>query len=339
MPPESDVIRAMDEFKADLLNREAAQMDAMANRWLDLERRLSGQIELVARQMEERRQMGLPITQNAIFQLERWQDLLAQTQVEWERYAAYALDSITDGQAALGQLGITHAVGALEATAPGIGLTFRRLPVEAVQNMVGLLGNGSPLSTLLMNGATQADAVGAMMQALLEGTALGRNPRKTARLMQDGLARGLNQALNIARTEQLRVWRQMNRQMYQASGVVEGYYRLATRDDRVCKACLSRDGEEFLLEQEMAEHPSGRCAQVPKVRGFAPPTWQAGPQWLRAQPEATQRKVLGRDYFDAWQRGDFALSDLAQESFNTTWGGNLHPTPLKELVGGRDGRE
>ncbi len=332
MPPESDVIRVMDEFKAALLNREAAQMDAMANRWLEMERRLAPTIELLAREMEERRAMGLPITQAALFRLERYQDLLAQIRQEWDRYAAYALDTVTTGQYVYGQLGVNHAVSSMQASAPGVPLTFRRLPTEAVQNMVGLLGNGSPLHTLLMNSAVQAEAVDAMTSALLEGTVLGRNPRKTARLMADGLARGLNQALTINRTEQIRVYRQLNRQQYAASGVVEGYYRLATRDSRVCPACLALDGQFIPLDREMAEHPNGRCAQVPKVIGFAAPTWQRGPQWLESQPASVQQSILGPGRYAAWQRGDFDLSDLATVQRSAEWGHSLQATPLKELV-------
>lgn len=332
MPPESDVIRVMDEYKAALLNREAAQLDAMTNRWLALERRLEANIELLARQMQERQQAGLPVTQGALFRLERYQVLLAQIHQEWERYAVYALDEVTTGQKTYGNLGVNHAIGGLEATAPGVSATFTRLPREAIENMVGLLGNGSPLHTLLMNSAIEAQAIDAMTRALLESTAFGRNPRKTARLMADGLAGGLNQALTIARTEQLRVYRQAALRQYRASGVVEGYYRLATRDSRVCPACLALDGQFIALDREMAEHPNGRCSQVPKVIGFPAPTWLTGPQWIQTQPANVQRQILGQGRFEAWQRGDFELSDLATVQRSAEWGNSLQTTPLNQLV-------
>lgn len=330
--PDSNVIQVMDDFKVVLLNREAAQMDAMANRWLVLEQRLESSIELLARQMQERQQMGQPVSQGALLRLERYQELLAQINQEWAAYTTYALDTITMGQGQFGNLGVSHALGSLDAAAPGLGVGFDRLPVEAVENMVGLLGNGTPLHTLLLNEAVQAAAVDAMSNALLEGTAFGRNPRKTARLMADGLAGGLNQALTIARTEQLRVYRQAALQQYRASGVVEGYQRLATRDSRTCPACLALDGQTYPLGMEMPEHPNGRCTMVPLVVGFPPPTWQRGPEWLQSQSATVQQEILGKGRYEAWQRGDFALSDLATVQRSAEWGNSLQSTPLKDLA-------
>lgn len=326
------VIRVMDEMKQDLLRREAAQMEAMARRWRELEQRLEAQMLALAQELEQRRASGRPVTQGALFRLQRYQALLAQIRDEWAAYADYAEALILQNQQAWALQGATDAIRAVDLIAGGT-VSLTRLPVEAAENLAGLLGNGAPLRTLLMNSAKEAEAIDALTRALLEGVVLGRNPRKTARDMADGLARGLNQALNIARTEQIRPYRQLNRQQYRASGVVEGYYRLATRDSRVCPACLSRDGEFIPLDEEMAEHPSGRCAQVPAVIGYSSPQWQKGPAWLRQQPAAVQRDVLGPGRYQAWKDGSFRLEDLAVVKRDATWGGNLHTAPLQELVG------
>lgn len=138
--------------------------------------------------------------------------------------------------------------------------------------------------------------------------------------------------LNIARTEQLRVYRQTARQSYQASGVVDGYYRLAAHDSRTCPACLMDDGHFYELSEEMPEHPSGRCTQVPKVSGVKPPQWQQGPDWFVEQPPETQKSILGKGRYEAWQAGAFDLDQLIRVKANSAWGDSLQPKPLKELV-------
>ncbi len=330
---QSSVISQMQGFKAALLAREAQQMEAMAARWLALENRLMDSIELLARQMAERKADGLPITQGQLFRLDRYQALLAQIGTEWGQYAAYAEGTITAGQQQYSSLAVNHALQLMEEQAPGVTATFVRLPKETVESAVGLLGDGSPLRNLLLNAATQASAVDDMTSLLINNTALGINPRKTARAMADKLAGGLNQALTIARSEQLRVYRETKRAQWQASGLVEGFFRLATRDDRTCPACLARDGEFIPVGQPLAEHPNGRCAQVPKVVGRAAPQWTKGPEWFAAQPAATQRSILGPQRFDAYLNGDFAFSDLATVRTDGQWGGTIQVTPVSELIG------
>jgi len=329
--PQSEVITVMEQFKRDLLTQEAGQLDAMTRAWLRVEQRLMPRIELLARELAEMKANGDVITQAKLFRLSRYQSLLNQFQVEWLRYQASAIDTITDAQRDLGRIGIAHAADVVQVS--GVTATFTRLPVEAVENLVGLLGNGSPLQTLLLSNAVKAGAIDGLTTALLEGVALGINPRKVARRMADALAGGLNQALTTARTEQLRVYRQMNLQQYRASGVVESYRRLATKDDRVCPACLSRDGELIPLGREMDEHPNGRCAQVPVVIGIGSPQWQKGPDWFKNQPPEVQQNILGPGRYAAWKDNQFRFEDLATVRSSATWGGSLQTTPLADLVG------
>ena len=84
-------------------------------------------------------------------------------------------------------------------------MQFNRLPVAAVQNMVGLTGQGTPVGDVLARrGDGGADG---LRQALVDGIALGRNPVETGGVR---CGRGWRRALRmatIARTETLRVHR------------------------------------------------------------------------------------------------------------------------------------
>ena len=326
--PESLVISVMRQHKAALLTREQVQMSAMAQRWLQVEQALDAQINALAEEFARMARDGVTPSQAKLFQMDRYQAMLKQLYVELGKYTDYADTLITAQQRAYIAQAIADSSAALQAS--GVTPGFDRLPIEAVENAVGLTGAGSPVRDLLTE--TWPDAADAMTNQLIRSTALGINPRETARQMQDGSTRSLNRMLNIARTEQLRVYRQTARQSYQTSGVVDGYYRLATRDARTCPACLMDDGHFYELDEEMPEHASGRCTQVPKVTGVKPPEWQQGPDWFTEQPPETQKAILGKGRYDAWQAGEFDLDQLVTVKTNNTWGDSLQPKPLKELV-------
>lgn len=326
--PESLVVSVMRQHKLALLAREQVQMQAMAQRWLQVEQALDAQVNALAEEFARMARDGVTPSQAKLFQMDRYQAMLRQLYVELGKYTDYADTLITAQQRAYIAQAIADSGAALQAS--GVVPGFDRLPIEAVENAVGLTGAGTPVHDLLTE--TWPDAAQGMTNQLIRSTALGINPRETARRMQDGSTRSLNRMLNIARTEQLRVYRQTARQSYQTSGVVDGYYRLATRDSRTCPACLMDDGHFYQLDEEMPEHSSGRCTQVPKVTGVKQPEWQKGPDWFVEQQPDTQKSILGKGRFDAWQAGKFDLDQVVAVKQNKTWGDSLQPKPLKELV-------
>lgn len=318
----------MRQYKAALLRDERAQMQEMARRWLAVERRLTGQMEALAWQMDAIKRDGGIVSRELLMNDARYRQLLVQLTGELERYSDNVAVQITAQQRRLARLGIAHAENAI--TVQGVTAGFNRLPIEAVEYMVGLTGNGSPLRTLIAQSwPLSADG---LTQELINGVALGYNPRKTARLMAQAATGSLDRMMVIARTEQLRVYRQANRESYLASGVVTAYKRLATHDSRVCAACLMDEGHTYELGEEMPEHPQGRCTMVPLVEGMPNPKWQLGREWFEEQPAATQRDILGKGRYYAWQNGDFDLDEIVTVKPNPTWGPSIAVTPLRELA-------
>lgn len=320
-------------FKIALLLREQGQMVAMARRWLEVEGALDAQISALAREMLEAKEAGRAVSQAALLRMKRYQALMVQLKGEMAAYTGYAEGVISAGQEELIRLGIGHgaeAIGAVVTEAGGFGVFFDVLPVDALELMVGLAGDGSPLQVVL-EGAFGEAAEG-VTKALLEGTALGWNPRKTASAMKDGLTQGLDKCLNVARTEQMRVYREASRRQYEHSTVVEGFRRLATHDDGVCAACLMAEGERYKVETALRDHPGGRCTMVPIVRGMPEVRWQLGQDWFREQDESRQRKILGPGRFEGWKAGTFGLGDLVTVTEDKVWGDGVAVTPLKQLV-------
>jgi len=293
---------------------------------------LDAQISALAREFEERRREGLAISHGALYRMERYKALKAQIQQQVRRFEnEYAEPSIVRWQAEAGAMGIQSAYEALQSSAPEVTGTFYRLPAEAVEGMVGLAGDGSPLFAVLKDRALTPTSVDGLVNALVRGTALGWNPNKTAQAMKDGLAGGLDKAITIARTEQMRVYRHAIVEQYRASGVVTQYKRLSARDSRTCMACLVSDGEVFPLDKELSDHPRGRCTAVPCIQGLPDVKWETGREWFLRQPESVQRRMMGEEYYESWKRGDFALGALRSTVHSDVWGDSPRVTPLSKL--------
>lgn len=317
----------MREFKSLLLQKEAAQMRTMARAWVSVEDRLEAQISAMAREAAE---SGQAMTAAQLYRMDRYRSLVSQARREYVNYAEYAAGVVKDGQLEYARMGLANAAGAIDAVT-GVRLGFDRLPISAIQNMIGLAVDGSPLSALLKQRmVSESGAFARLTQTLIDATAQGWNPAKTARAMAGDLTAGLDKALTIARTEQLRVYRQAAVEQYRASGVVVGQKRLSAHDERVCAACLADEGTVYPLDKPIPDHPNGRCTGVPVVEGMPEAQWTVGESWLNSQDEATQRSILGPGRYDLWQSGT-PLSAFVTKTSNQTWGGSLGVTPLRDV--------
>jgi hypothetical protein len=325
------VIQVIGEYRRNLLERESAQFESMTRRWMQIERELEGQVYALTFEIDRMRAAGEDVSELRLQRLERYQSLLAQAEAELARYAGYANDSITRGQMQSGTAGSEQAQMVLDLIYrdADIRASFDLLPIEAIESMAGLAGDGSPLRDLLAQAWPQAAA--SMTDKLIWAIAHGQSPRQTARQMFDGLADGLNRMLTIARTEQLRAYREATRQQYLRSGVVMKYKRIAARQTRTCLACLLSDGQEYDLETSFQDHPNGRCALVPVVAGLPEITWLSGKDWFGNLSEDQQRGMMGAGKFEAWKAGRIGLDDLVKVHQNETWGDSLVVKSGKEL--------
>ena len=200
-----------------------------------------------------------------------------------------------------------------------------------------LAQGGQPLDRILCNAYPLA--VEGITNKLITGAALGWQPRKTAReiLRNGGLDRALNHILLVARDQQIRHYRESQREAYGRSRVVYGYKRLAAKSDRTCMACLVLDGTIYATKQRMEIHPQDRCALVPLVIGRSIPAWRTGLAYFKQLSPARQKKMLGPGKFAAWKAGDFELRQLVTVKGNEVWGDGVQVTSLKALRRGGGG--
>ncbi len=306
-----------------------------AQKWLGVEQALSAQVDALALELAANPGSA---SMAQLQRSRRYQALRGQVDDELRRYAGFMDERITAGQRNMATMALQHSAQAVNAVATEAGIVapFDRISIAAVEDMIGMAGDGTPLRAILDDATRGAgDRLG---QVLVDGVALGKNPVAVARqAMRLGLGQSFTRMQAIARTESLRVYRTSTLASYQASRVVIAYRRLSARDDRVCPGCLMSDGQQYAISDGFDEHVQGRCTMIPVLANVAPTTYQTGQEWFTAQPESTQLAILGRGRYDAWKRGDVSLSDMVRRVDNPTWGGSLQTARVGDLAAGRRG--
>ena len=224
--------------------------------------------------------------------------------------------------------------------------SFSRLHSDAIEAAAGLLGEDSPLTAKLdtMFGQAVSQQVG---DHIVDGIAAGMGPRRIARLLDKnitgGLGTGLGWAMSTVRTAQVKSYQIANHATYAANKdiVPEWIWWAELGSDRTCMSCVAQHGTVHPYTEVLNDHHQGRCAPIPKtitykdlgldVPEFVEPV-QTGEDWFNAQPEATQRQLMGPGKYDAYKGGKFGFKDLSRPYSDPVYGELLGEAPLKELV-------
>lgn len=323
----SAILDVIDRQRAALAAQERAAIQEMGARWLAVERALNDQIEALALEIAA---MDEP-TRTQIWRSARWVRLKEQIDRQVAEFRHYASQAIPAGQGAAVAAALTDSAQLIGAAAADIGIQveFNRLPIEAVNAVIGMAGNGSPLGGVLANAAKiGADA---LTQQLINGVALGVNPNLLARqAIRKGLGKTFTQTATIYRTEILRSYRYTSLTQYRQSNVVTGYLRLSARDTNSCIACILADGEVYNLAAEFDQHPNCRCSIIPIVKGYMLPIG-TGSAWFSEQSKDRQMLIMGPQRFELWQNGSISLADMVRRVESADWGGALVPSTVRDL--------
>ena len=342
MPGPSDAQKAVEEFQRLLVAQDAVASAQVIRAYAPVYRQLQKDTQALVRISNTR---GLKPWQ--VMRMDRMKDLERQFLANTARFADAAGDTITAGQRAavgLAQRGAEQTVAA--GLPPGIsmenlaniGLSWNRLPDEAFTNFVGIAADGKPVGDLLLPLGPEARK--GITESIGTGIALGKGPRETAKLVRVAAGMPLSRALRITRTETNRAFREATRLQYaNNSQVVKGYRRLAAHSENTCIACISLDGTLYGLDEPLNEHPNGRCTLVPETITYQdlgldvemPPAPENARDWLTRQPESVRRGMLGNARFDAIQRGELQLNQLATVRPNPIWGDTAVVRPLRDL--------
>lgn len=320
-----DIYDLATEFKARAAANELQAAQELVQAYGAAYRAIADKLDgLMADVKDWRREHGKkPVPKSWIYRQERYKELLEQCRSELRKFGAFATGRVTSAQAASVMVAAQDAailLGAGSTLTASLTTTFNTLPSEAIQNLVGFAGDGSPLKALF--DAIPGEVTSRLRNTLVSSLAAGLGARETARNVRRASGVGLTRALTISRTEVLRSYREATLDTYRAnSDVVEGWQWLASRSVRTCPVCLAMDGKRFPLAKHFGSHPNCRCTTIPILEDNSDTTpRQSASEWFASQPEGVQEGILGPAKFALYRDGRITLDDLVGERDDPQWG-------------------
>lgn len=309
------VVEKLYAYRDQLTKREDGVLRELSRLWLGVEARIQDELQALTQEIARRREAGEVITPQIISSLSRYQHFAAQAKREIGRYDAAAEPIIAEAQRANLEMGIEAANAALDLSTDQ---AFTRLHVSAFEAMAGTASDGTPLNRLLRRDFPLAFEQ--MNEALVQGVTLGRGAKQVAADMVEASRIAFERSILIARTEMNRAYRFATTEQYRQSGVVIGFRRLVYKPT-ACFACLMMDGEYYPVEQELYDHPRGKCGLVCVTRGGVSAQWETGSEWFMKLPPEEQRRIMGPGRYELWQGGgSVSLRNMVQMRPNAQWG-------------------
>lgn len=272
----NELSRIRDKYLGDLEAREAGALKVLIEQYAGIVKGLKAQLQIDWQKIEARKAEGLPPRRSWLYEEGRLQRLLDQAEFQFRGWSTLAAqitaalqgEAVTVAGAIVGEQ-LSFLLTPAGARSAVIG--FDVLPADALNHLTGTLRDGSPLTRLFDEIGPQVRAQ--MADALVMGIIKGDNPRIVGRRMQRATAVGLARGVRIARTEMMRSYRTAHHENYRAnSEVVAGWIWLSSRNGRTCAACLAMHGTFHKLDEELLDHPNGRCLVPGTVVEGAPPT-------------------------------------------------------------------
>jgi SPP1 gp7 family putative phage head morphogenesis protein len=353
MPNPPDILKASTRFKLQLLRENDKALREMARTYAAVWKKLKPQFDQLTKQIEEARRLNQKVKPSWIFRQQRYRLLMNQAEAEIMRFGKFASGAIGDQQRKALTLGVNHSTELMqlslgpapqEVVRAGYRVSWARIPKEALQNIVGVLADGSPLS-YKFKGMPQEIAQG-VKDVISTGIAQGQNPRVMAREIRKQFDGALSNALTTCRTETMRAYRTASHENYRAnSDVCSGWVWLASESPRTCPACWSRHGSFHTLDEDLIDHVRGRCSPAPVCRGWQdlyPDLDMSGIKDTSAKPfdptesfnkmnRVDKLRVLGPTRLKMLESGEITLRDLATTQKSDKWGDSIRPKNLKEL--------
>ena len=330
----TNILDVVATFRARLAAREAATTAAFTSAFNGIADELTSLIDDITAMIERRIDLGLEADAGWLLAQSRYRELLRQTEALVAEYAPAATSLITADQRFATDLAQTSARQlTLFQIPPSVGVTFARLPQDAVQDLIGVLGDGSPLRTILDDLGPYAS--GRMRQELVVGLGAGQGPREIARRLRDVPQVTRRRAELISRTEVNRAYRTSSIRTYEANRqIVQGWRWVAALDARTCLSCVVMHGTEHPVTEAFASHPACRCGAAPITR-YSPPV-ESGAQWFEGQADDTKLRMLGPAKYRALQAAEIDLSDLTEFRNDPKWGGTRFEPSLRSILGRRE---
>ena len=264
----SSIISAAREFRADVLRNDRDMLRQLSQAYSLIYKSLNSQWRALQRDIEQAQREGKTVNRDWLRRSFRYQSLIRQVKAEIAGYSNGVARFIEAKQSQAIDLAQLHATSLIETALPEI--TFARLPTEAISELVGMMQDGSPLSKVLDR--LGGEAAQGIKNALIEGIGSGKGVSPIARQLRSVVDVPRWKALQIARTETMRAYRQSTLQTYaENSDVLDGWIWTSTLSARTCAACWALHGTFFPLSKQffpahVSCFPAGVSVTGPGVR-------------------------------------------------------------------------
>jgi SPP1 gp7 family putative phage head morphogenesis protein len=322
----SDLQRETDAFRQRLITMDRQASAVLSQSFSQVLDGLEPRLQSLERQIAERLAAGETVSADWLFKQDRYRTLIRETNQLMTQYGAVTQTVTTAAQQAAVRASLVEAGRELMAVSGGSDIAqlaagWAAIPEQSVINMVGALQQSTPLGQLFAGFGP--DAVKDVNRALVQGLALGLNPRETANNLRSALNITRARAETIVRTETLRAANKSMIAAFEESGVVKGWRWSASLSPRTCVACLSRHGKVYPLSKAMDRHVNCRCSASPYIGDGSDVEWESGSDWIKRQPAALQDTVLGREGGSLFRSGNLLLEDFERVTTSPQWGSSV----------------
>lgn len=339
-----NVIETATRFRNQLGSLETSATNDLIDAYQRIVNRLEDKITVLMSRIEVLEAQG-NLTPEAVRKQAVWSSLLNQIEDEIKRYGGFvdtqnqlsankALDLAGKHSGLLTRTYFENNPALLQA----FNTTWDRLPNESVEKLLGFLQADSQLS-INLNQALGFNAAQNFQNKLLEGIALGYNPKKINSLINQTLSEPLTWSMNTISTTTQYAYRESARANYvNNSEIVGGWKWYAALDGRVCLSCVSKHGQSFTNEQRLNDHHRGRCTQIPVIKDFEKfglenIQVELGENWFNNLPTTQKIERMGQAKYNAYLAGEFKFNELSEAYQNDTFGEMLKEASLRSIIG------
>lgn len=338
-----NVLETATRFRGQLANQETQASNDLIAAYRGVVNRLEDKLSVLMTKIEQLEAQG-NLTPEQVRKQAVWSSLLQQMETGIAKYGGYVSTQNTVAAQKAIDLAGKHSQLLTQtyfndnpALVKAFNASWDRLPNESVETLLSFLQPDSELNQRLNNSLGSSGASN-FQNKLLEGIALGYNPKKINQLINQSLGEPLTWSLNSVRTTQNYAYRESTRANYlNNTEILNGWKWFAALDGRVCLSCVNQHGKTFTLEQRLNDHHQGRCTQIPMLDkperfGLQAPEIQLGEQWFNQLSKAEQISRMGQERYQAYKQGKFKFGDLSQPYQNDTFGEMLKEASLKSLL-------
>ncbi len=333
-------------FRKDLLAREASAVREIEDAWTiaydGIMQELLGLLDKMADD-DPRSRISWLIRE------ERLGRLLGQASREIQRAAGISSAVVEAGQreavamaGAVAQEYFDHELPGIIRS--GISTSYSRAPVEAVEQFVGVMRDGSPVREVFDR--YPKFAADQIERQIIEGLAIGRNPREVARRTRKALDQETplpegapedvagtvdklkKRAETTAREEQNRAARGSAQENYKGMRGCIGMRILSALDSRTCVVCWLRHGLVIGLDEEFGSHMVCRCTVAPVFESSDPVP--LGPDLFAELDRSRKLQILRSERkLELYEQGK-PLQEFVVEFTDEKWGLQHREKRLRE---------